>query len=48
MHEVLSVERRKSSKQFKEQVVRECLETGSVSIVARKHDIRPNVVKREY
>jgi transposase len=46
MQEGLSVERRKFSKQFKEQVVRECLETGSVPIVARKHDIRPNVVGR--
>lgn len=38
--------RRKFSKQFKEQVVRECLETGNVSIVARKHDVNPNVASR--
>ncbi len=38
--------RRKFSQQFKEQVVKECLETGNVSIVARKHDILSNVVNR--
>jgi transposase len=40
------MERRKFSKQFKEQVVQECLETGNVSIVARKHDIGANVAAR--
>ncbi|WP_206923021.1 transposase [Alicyclobacillus suci] len=38
--------RRKFSQKFKEQVVKECLETGNVSIVARKHEIRANVVNR--
>ncbi|WP_438938594.1 transposase [Alicyclobacillus suci] len=38
--------RRKFSQQFKEQVVKECLETGNVSIVARKHNILSNVVNR--
>lgn len=38
--------RRKFSQKFKEQVVKECLETGNVSIVARKHEIRSNVVNR--
>lgn len=40
------MERRKFSKQFKEQVVRECLETGNVSIVARKYDVGANVASR--
>lgn len=38
--------RRKFSAQFKQQVVQECLETGTHAIVARKYDIRPNVVDR--
>lgn len=40
------MERRKFSQGFKEQVVKECIETGNASIVARKHEIRPNVVNR--
>ncbi len=36
------MERRNFSKQFKEQVVRACLETGNVSIVARKHGVDAN------
>lgn len=40
------MERRKFFHQFKEQVVKECIETGNTSIVARKHEIRPNVVNR--
>ena len=44
--EGLSMERRKFSQQFKEQVVRECLETGNISIVARKHEVNTNVASR--
>lgn len=40
------MERRKFSQQFKEQVIKECLETGNVSIVARKHEINANVASR--
>lgn len=40
------MERRKFSTEFKEQVVRECLETGNISIVARRHDLRPNLVSK--
>jgi transposase len=40
------VVRRKFSQKFKEQVVKECMETGNVSIVARKHEIGANVVNR--
>ncbi|MFD1676793.1 transposase [Alicyclobacillus fodiniaquatilis] len=40
------MERRKFSQQFKEQVVKECIGTGNAAIVARKHEIRPNVVNR--
>lgn len=38
------MERRKFSAQFKQQVISECLETGHVSIVARKHDLQPHLV----
>jgi len=38
--------RRKFSAQFKQQVIKECIETGSIAIVSRKHEIRPNVVSR--
>jgi transposase-like protein len=38
------MERRKFSIEFKQQIVRECLETGNISVVARRHDLRPNLV----
>jgi transposase len=38
--------RRKFSSQFKQQVVKECLETGVIAVVARKHDLSANVVNR--
>jgi transposase len=40
------MERRKFSAQFKQQIIRECNETGSPSIVARKHDLNANMVSR--
>lgn len=40
------MERRNFSAQFKQQVVRECTETGNVSLVARKHDLNANMVHR--
>ena len=40
------MERRNFSAQFKQQVVRECAETGNVSLVARKHDLNANMVRR--
>lgn len=40
------MERRKFTTQFKQQIVRECAETGNVALVARKHDINTNVVRR--
>jgi transposase len=40
------MERRKFSAEFKQQVVRECLETGNISVVARRHDLRPNLVSK--
>ena len=40
------MERRNFSAQFKQQIVRECSETGNVSLVARKHDLNANMVHR--
>ncbi|MFX4300918.1 transposase [Alicyclobacillus tolerans] len=40
------MERRKFTTQFKQQVVRECIETGNIALVSRKHDINTNVVRR--
>ncbi|MDQ0188377.1 transposase [Alicyclobacillus cycloheptanicus] len=40
------MERRNFSVQFKQQIVRECSETGNVSLVARKHDLNANMVRR--
>lgn len=40
------MERRKFSAQFKQQVIQECMETGSPSVVARKHDLNANMVGR--
>jgi transposase len=46
MQEVCPMVRRKFSAQFKQQVVKECLETGVIAAVARKHDLGANVVNR--
>lgn len=40
------MERRKFTTQFKQQIVRECNETGNITLVARKHDINDNVIRR--
>ncbi|NLZ54604.1 MAG: transposase [Thermoanaerobacteraceae bacterium] len=36
--------RRKYSDEFKEQIIRECQETGNVALVARRHEISPNAI----
>ena len=38
------MERRKFSDEFKEQVLKECRETGNTALVARRHNISPNPV----
>jgi len=38
------MERSQFSDEFKEQVLKECRETGNVALVARRHDISPNTV----
>lgn len=38
--------RRKFSAEFKQQIVRECQETGNISMVARKHELNSNMVRR--
>ena len=40
------MERRNFSAQFKQQIVRECSETGNIALVARKHDLNANMVRR--
>jgi transposase len=40
------MERRNFSTQFKQQIVRECQETGNVSLVCRKHELNVNMVRR--
>lgn len=40
------MERRNFSAQFKQQIVRECAEIGNASLVARKHDLNANMVRR--
>ena len=40
------MERRKYSAQYKQQIVHECAETGNIPIVARKHDLNVNLVRR--
>ena len=40
------MERRNFSAQFKQQIVQECLETGNVALIARKHDLNANMVRR--
>lgn len=40
------MERRKFSAQFKQQIIQECIDTGSPSIVAWKHELNANMVSR--
>ncbi len=40
------MERRNFSTQFKQQITRECTETGNASLVARKYDLNANMVHR--
>jgi transposase-like protein len=40
------VERRKFTLEFKRQVVEQAIAAGNNSVVARKYDIRPNIVSR--
>lgn len=40
------MQRRNFTPQFKQQIVRECSETGNISLVARKHDINSNLIRR--
>jgi len=40
------MERRNFSTQFKQQIVRECEETGNVSLVGRKHELNANMIRR--
>jgi transposase-like protein len=44
--EVVQVERRKFTPEFKRQVVEQAIAAGNNSIVARKYNIRPNLVSR--
>jgi transposase-like protein len=36
--------RKKYSDEFKEQIIRECQETGNVTLVARRHEISSNTI----
>ena len=36
--------RKKYSDEFKEQIIRECQETGNVALVARRHEISSNTI----
>ncbi|GMB10139.1 transposase [Thermolongibacillus altinsuensis] len=40
------MKRRKHSKEFKLQVVKEALEVGNKALVARKYELSPNLVQR--
>lgn len=40
------MKRRKFSQDFKDRLIKEALETGNASVVARKYDINPTVVNR--
>jgi len=40
------LKRKKYAQEFKNQVVKESLEVGNAAIVARKHDLSPNMVSR--
>jgi transposase len=42
----MKMQRRKFSQEFKEKLIKEALETGNASVVARKYDINPTVVNR--
>ena len=35
---------RKYSDEFKEQIIRECQETGNIAIVARRYEMSPNTI----
>jgi transposase-like protein len=36
--------KRQYSDEFKEQILKECQETGNVALVARRHEISPNTI----
>lgn len=38
------MEKQQYSDEFKEQVLRECIEIGNVAVVARRHEISPNTI----
>ena len=38
------MEKQKYSNEFKEQILRECFDTGNVALVARKYEISPNTI----
>ncbi|MED3719018.1 transposase, partial [Geobacillus thermodenitrificans] len=40
------MKRRKHSKEFKLQVVKEALEVGNKALVARRYELSPNLVQR--
>ncbi len=40
------MQRRRYSTEFKQQVIQECIESGSPSVVGRKHDLNPDLVAR--
>lgn len=40
------MQRRNFSPQFKQQIIRECHETGNASLVARKHELNYNTLRR--
>ncbi len=40
------MKRRKFTKEFKSQLIKEAIETGNSSVVGRKHNISPSVVSR--
>ncbi len=40
------MQRRKHSAEFKQQVVQEAIETGNKALVARRHELSPNLVNK--
>nr|WGE04738.1 transposase [Bacillus subtilis] len=40
------MQRRKHSAEFKQQVVQEAIETGNKALVARRHELSPNLVSK--
>jgi len=40
------MQRKRYSQEFKDQVVKECIEVGNAAIVARKNDLSANMVSR--